>query len=188
MKGILRLFIVINFTDEIKDNLSGLVQELKKNTVRGHFTRKENFHLTLAFIGETKDLDHAIESVSNAVLKRKLSPFYLSFGGFGRFKGRDGDIYWIRVEQNPVLTELNKALVNELKHFEFKVDEKEFKPHLTLGRGIVLRQGYSIRDFEKLISPMAMKADRVGLMKSERIAGKLVYTEIYGKDLLKDEL
>ncbi len=186
MKKLMRLFIAIQFPDEIKDSLYGLTQELKKNITRGRFTRRENFHLTLAFIGETKDLEHAVQAVDNAVSKGKIPPFRLHFGGFGRFKGRNGDIFWVRVEPNPVLSELNKILVRELKYFEFYVDEKEFKPHLTLGREIVLKKEYAAEDFEKIIPSMSMQVKGIGIMKSERPEGKLVYTEVYHKELMEN--
>ncbi|QHQ63049.1 RNA 2',3'-cyclic phosphodiesterase [Anaerocolumna sedimenticola] len=184
MKDLLRLFIAINFSDDIKLNLFQLTEILKKNTSRGHFTARENFHLTLAFIGETKDKEHVIEAIDNAVEKGKIHAFQLEFGGFGRFKGRDGDIFWVGVKKHPVLTESNNELIRELKTFEFKVDDKEFKPHLTLGRGIVLKNGYTIKDFEQIIPPMTMTVKEIGLMKSERINGRLVYTEVYHKNLL----
>lgn len=183
MKGLMRLFIAVNFNEEIKDNLFRLTQELKKNTTRGHFTHRDNFHLTLAFIGETKDLEHAIMAIENAVEKGRIPQFFLNLGGFGRFKGRDGDIYWVGVEQNQVLSELNDFIVRELRTYEFKVDDKEFKPHLTLGREIVLKQGYVINEFAKLIPAMTMLVSEIGLMKSERIDGKLVYTKVYYKNL-----
>ncbi len=183
MKGLMRLFIAINFTEEIKENLYGLTRELKKNISRGHFTRKENFHLTLAFIGETKDFEQVARAVDNAVFNWKIPAFHLNIGGFGRFKGRDGDIFWVGVEKNPVLSELNNALVRELMKFEFKMEDREFKPHLTLGREIVLKEGYTIKDFEKLIPDMSMTVTGIEIMKSERIGGKLVYTEVYHKNL-----
>ncbi|WMJ87314.1 RNA 2',3'-cyclic phosphodiesterase [Anaerocolumna sp. MB42-C2] len=184
MKELLRLFIAINFSEDIKSNLFHLTEVLKKNSSGGHFTARENFHLTLAFIGETKDREQVIQAIDNAVDKGRISEFLLKFGGFGRFKGRDGDIFWVGVEKNPILTELNNELVRALKTFEFKVDDKEFKPHLTLGRGIKLKNGYIAKDFEQIIPLMSMEVKEIKLMKSERMNGRLVYTEIYNKSLL----
>ena len=184
MKDILRLFIAISFPEDIKLDLFNLTEVLKKNSSRGHFTSRENFHLTLAFIGETKDREQVMQVIDNAVDKGRIREFLLEFGGFGRFKGRDGDIFWVGVKKNPILSELNNELVRALKTLEFKVDDKEFKPHLTLGRGIVLKNGYTIKDFEQIIPFMSMGVKEIGLMKSERINGRLVYTEIYNKSLL----
>ncbi|WFR59382.1 RNA 2',3'-cyclic phosphodiesterase [Anaerocolumna sp. AGMB13025] len=184
MKELMRLFIAINFNEKIKTNLYELTQELKGNITHGHVTHKDNFHLTLVFIGETKDYEHARQAMEQAVSSREIPSFLLNFGGFGRFKGRSGDIYWVGVEPNPVLTELNQVLVKELRKFEFYIEEREYKPHLTLGRDIKLKQGFSVNDFEKLVPEMSMSVREIGLMKSERINGKLVYTEIYKKNLM----
>ena len=174
MKELIRLFIAIKFPEEIKTRLSDLTLELKQNTVKGHFTRKDNFHLTLAFIGETKYKEQVIQVMDNAVENAKIKPFVLNMGGFGRFKGRDGDIFWVGVENNPVLTGLNQALTRELKKYEFKVDDKEFKAHLTLGREIQLKPGFTVKEFEKSIPALTLNTKGISLMKSERIDGRLV--------------
>lgn len=184
MKELLRLFIAVNFPDDIKYHLYELTNELKKNTVKGRFTRKDNFHLTLAFIGETKQKDKVIQAMDQTVENAGIEAFVLNIGGFGRFRGRDGDIFWVGVEKNPVLSYLAEALKQELIKYEFKVDEKEFKPHLTLGREVRLKPGYRVEDFEKIIPSMTLYTEGISLMKSERIDGKLVYTEIYHKRLL----
>ncbi len=183
MKELLRLFIAINFPEDIKTRLADLTLELKQNTVKGHFTRRDNFHLTLAFIGETKYKEQVIQVIDNAVKNTGVNPFFLNIGGFGRFKGRDGDIFWVGVENNPVLTALNQALTRELKKNEFKVDDKEFKPHLTLGREIRLKPGFTAQEFETSIPALTLHTKDISLMKSERIEGRLVYTEIYHKEL-----
>ncbi|MFU0827403.1 MAG: RNA 2',3'-cyclic phosphodiesterase [Lachnoclostridium sp.] len=180
---LLRLFIAINFPDDIKLRLSQLTDELKKNTVRGCFTRKDNFHLTLAFIGETRHKEEVIKAMDYGVEMAETEPFDLNIGGFGRFKGRDGDIFWVGVENNPALSGLYEALKKELKKYEFKVDEKQFKPHLTLGRQVRLKPGYTINDFEKQIPSLTVHTKGISLMKSERIEGRLVYTELYYKNL-----
>jgi 2'-5' RNA ligase len=184
MKELMRLFIAINFNEEIKSNLYELTQTLKENLTQGHVTHKDNFHLTLVFIGETKDLENAQQAMEQVVSNSKIPAFQLNLKGFGKFKGRTGDIFWVGVTQNPVLTELNHALVKELRRFEFDIEEKEYKPHLTLGRDIKLKKDYSVNDFEKLVKEQSMSVREIGLMKSERINGKLVYTEIYKKNLM----
>lgn len=183
MKNFLRLFIAVDFTDDIKDRLFKLTKELKENTVTGHFTKRDNFHLTLAFIGETKEKEQVIQAMKNAVDKSRIEPFYLNIEGFGRFRGRNGDIFWTGVKESQDLLFLNKYLVRELQKFEFKMEERKFKPHLTLGREIKLKSGYTVQDFETLIPAMEMYVKNISLMKSERIDGRLVYTEVYRKVL-----
>ena len=49
----MRLFIAVRFTPEIKELLKAAAVRLKQQSVSGNFTDLENFHLTLAFIGES---------------------------------------------------------------------------------------------------------------------------------------
>lgn len=48
----MRLFIAINLSDAMKDALINTQCEMYDRGVRGNYTKEENLHLTLAFIGE----------------------------------------------------------------------------------------------------------------------------------------
>ncbi|MDF2514045.1 MAG: hypothetical protein K0S04_3911, partial [Herbinix sp.] len=45
-----------------------------------------------------------------------------------------------------------------------------------------------VMDFEKSIQPLEMMVNKLSLMKSERINGKLVYTEIYQVDFSENTI
>lgn len=183
MKEFLRLFISIDFSEEIKDTLYGLAMELKKHSQKGYITKRENFHLTLAFIGETKRVQSVISAMEDTVKATYLPPFQLNTKGAGRFSGRGRDIYWIGIEENEMLNRLNAALVRELIKREFKMEERAYKPHLTLGREIVLKEDYTFGEFAKKVPDLSIRIDRINLMKSDRINGKLTYTTIFTKEL-----
>lgn len=181
MSNLLRLFIAINFNDHIKDSLVDIMHDLKTNTKQGSFTHRDNLHLTLAFIGETKGVENVKIAMEKTMDRLKTDPFVLKFQGLGTFKRNEGDIIWVGVEKNLELTKIHQNLVRELMKEDFQVEEREFKPHLTLGRRVKLNSKEAIKEYEKNIPPMAMIVDKISLMKSERIEGKLVYTEIYYK-------
>ncbi len=177
----MRLFIAILFDQDVRASLYNTVEELKLAAKGGTFTERENLHLTLNFIGETKRLKEVKEAMSAAVEASKAESFPLLLRGFGRFKRTEGDIYWVGVvERNDVLRRLQKELVKELKETGFyEIDDRDYKPHLTLGRRVRVGQSFDSKAFEAGIRPMQMKVERISLMKSERIEGKLTYTEIY---------
>jgi 2'-5' RNA ligase len=181
MKGIaMRLFVAINFNEEIKDYLTSAIQELKKASSGGNFTHRENLHLTLVFLGELNP--DKVGEIKSAMNRVGASPFQLSFSGFGRFKRRGGDIHWAGVEKNQGLTAIQKKLAFELETAGFALEDREYSPHMTLGREVRLSDP-SVDIYGELAAEnKEMTVNRISLMKSERIDGKLTYTEIYGRD------
>lgn len=176
----LRLFIAILFDEKIKTSLYDAVLRLKSGSLGGSFTDRENLHLTVNFIGETKRLEEVKAAMQRAVEKSDTGRFSLSICGFGKFDRREGDIYWIGVEREAMLWRVQKELVKELKEEGFfDIDDREYKPHLTLGRRVKVDKTFDRKQFEASLLPMEMEVSRLSLMKSERIDGKLTYTEIY---------
>lgn len=173
----MRLFIAINFTEEDKRILSHAAEVLKQNSRKGNFTRKENFHLTLAFLGEIQP--SKVSGIRHVMDKAAKEPFDFEIGGLGRFKRTGGDVYWLGVEKKPELMELAERLISGLREAGFDIEDRAYKPHMTLGREVLLNCDAKSLDMPKLIC----NVHRISLMKSERIKGVLTYTEIYGKEL-----
>lgn len=175
----MRLFIAINFTDENLGILSDAADILRENSSKGNFTRTENFHLTLAFLGEVPEARVSGVRRVMKVAAKGIAPFDFSIGGLGRFKRTGGDIYWLGVEKKRELFTLADNLKQGLRDNGFTIDDKPFKPHLTLGREVIL----NCEPKSLAMRSLTCHADRISLMKSERIRGILTYTEIYGKEL-----
>lgn len=168
----MRLFIAINFDNETKRRIID-VQDHLRELGRGNYTREENLHLTLAFLGEVPAarLDE-VKRVMDAVTVRRMK---LDFAHVGCF-ARDSELWWIGAGDNRTLSGLQRALVNELRASDLPVDSKKFRPHITLAREMHIGR----RDPKELL-PETFSADvsAISLMVSERISGKLTYTEIY---------
>lgn len=165
----MRLFIAINFDEPTKKKLIA-VQDVLKSCGKGNFTRPENLHLTVLFLGEVNDYS----AVKNSMDANFHTPVDLVFNRLGKFRN---SIYWVGICDNPVLNELYNNICSDLKNEGFKVDWNErFSPHVTLGREVVLDKQPEL-SFEEF----SMTARRISLMKSERINGRLVYSELYGK-------
>ena len=175
----MRLFIAILLDEEIKSSLYDNIIRLKQTAKGGTFTEKENLHLTVNFIGETKRLAEVTEAMHRALDHSEAESFTLSISGLGRFKREEGDIYWVGLSKENMLQRIQRELVKELKEAGFyDIDDREYKPHLTLGRRIKVDKAFDSKAFEAGIEPLQMKVERISLMKSERVEGKLTYTEI----------
>lgn len=170
----MRLFIAIHFSPAVERLLLQTIESLRAQASGGNFTRAENLHLTLAFLGETEH-----ETAARAAIDACATPaFPITVGGFGRF----GDLYWVGVEKNPALSSLASNLQNELRARGFSIERRPFKPHITVARQVVLPSPPHLE-----VPHATMTADRVSLMRSDRVAGTLRYTELYGLDAKKGE-
>jgi 2'-5' RNA ligase len=110
-------------------------------------------------------------------------PFRLSFSGFGRFKRSGADIHWAGVDRSEALFTMQKQLTEELEKAGFKLEDRAYSPHLTLGREVRLADP-SVNIYGALEAERReMTVSRISLMISERVNGKLTYSEIYGIDL-----
>ena len=77
----MRLFIAIKLNYEMRDALAGVQQSMRSQGVTGNFTRDENMHLTLAFIGEYPDP----EAVAEIMEQIRFEAFAISLSGIGAF-------------------------------------------------------------------------------------------------------
>ena len=112
----MRLFIAIRFSDEIKGGLAEIQSFLKNHDVRGNFTKLENLHLTLAFIGEYADPDGVMDTMRTV----SFDPFSLRLQGFGSF----GDLYWCGIGENNGLSAYVKRLRRALAENGIPFDRK----------------------------------------------------------------
>ena len=166
----MRLFIAIRFPENIKAALTDSMADLRRRGVSGNYSRVENLHLTLAFLGEVQ----SPKRVCKAMARVGARPFTLTLGGCGSF----GDIFWVGLERCPELEDYVGRLRAGLRDDGIWFDQKAFRPHITMIR----RAGHT-ENVNPMLRKESFQVGKISLMKSERINGKLVYTEIYSSKL-----
>lgn len=181
----MRLFFAIDFPPSAKEELGQLVRRLADQAVCGNFTRKENFHLTLVFLGELPQA--RLAAALEALEKLQAPGFTLNLSGLGSFPRGGRDIYWLGVEENPGLMALQRQLSASLEEAGFALEKRPFKPHLTLGREVLMPPAFDGAAFARGIARLEIPVERVTLMESLRIAGKLVYRPAASKNLTPTE-
>ena len=62
----MRLFIAIRMDETMREALLGMQAALRRQRVGGTYTKPENLHLTLAFIGEYADPERVLEVMETA--------------------------------------------------------------------------------------------------------------------------
>ena len=164
----MRLFIAIQFSEEIVNALLGVQSEMKALDVRGRYSPQENLHLTLAFIGEYGNPDAVMDAL-NAV---PFEPFPLRLDRLGNF----GDLYWAGIADNPQLSAFVKRLRRALADRNIPFDRKRFSPHITLVRKA---EYYGETPLPPVHAPEGeMEVNGVVLMRSDRGKHGMIYTEV----------
>ncbi|MBO5199144.1 MAG: RNA 2',3'-cyclic phosphodiesterase [Lachnospiraceae bacterium] len=177
----MRLFIAVDFEEEIKQYILSVQKQLKAIAKKGNFTRPENFHLTLIFLGEVSQSE--LPSVLRAVDSVEQDAEEFLIDGIGRFPRDGGDIWWLGVKDYKGIAQIQSFLSRKLCAAGFSIESRAFRPHLTLARECIVSKEAALPAYES----KRVKAERISVMKSERIAGKLVYTELYAKTLRRTE-
>lgn len=170
----MRLFAAILLSNPVKDELMRTVENLRPHVLDGRFTRRENLHLTLAFLGETGNLKGA----KRALHTIQSPAFEMVVEGLGRFRRDGGDILWAGVRKNARLFALADRTQEAFGKEGFVLEKRPFAAHLTLGRQILLRDKEQMKSLSNLIESVSMPVEKVSLMCSDRVQGRLTYTEL----------
>ena len=161
----MRLFIAINFNEEMKNALLTIEEQLRQNSVRGRYTKPENLHLTLAFIGEYGDPDYVLDTLAMV----RFRPFELRLDRLGDF----GRLWWAGISAPEQLPNCASQIRHYLADAGIPFDRKKFSPHITL-----------IREPDKPAIPAvtipdaAMTVGEISLMRSDQGKRGMIYTEI----------
>jgi 2'-5' RNA ligase len=131
-----RAFVAIEAPESVRGPLTGLMNRLREAEVRVSWTRPENLHLTLRFLGDVppETLDRIGEML--AVRYRDEAPFPLEVRGAGAFPNtRRPGILWAGVEplEGP-LAQVQEAAETEAQEAGLPGEGRPFHPHVTLGR------------------------------------------------------
>ena len=165
----MRLFIDLNFDANTVDSLCRLQSLLRDNDVEGNYTKPENLHMTLSFIGEygnPDDVLDVLEKVSFRYMPLCFSDVYIH-----------REMCLVSIARNPGLESYVRRLRRALAEKGIPFDRKNFNPHITLVRRAVLKNGLP----ENLLKDSGLRttdADMVSLFQSTRGKNGMIYTEL----------
>lgn len=132
----MRCFLAIELPPDIHERL-GQLQGRLRSRIRGvGWTRIEQMHLTIKFLGEVPDahVPQVIESASVAV--RRYGPFDLAVAGAGCFPPHGpARVLWVGVPSPPKeLLACQKDIEQVMADCGVPPENRPYHPHLTLGR------------------------------------------------------
>ncbi len=181
----LRLFLALDCPGEIKSALAESAALLARSCLRGSFTRPENHHLTLAFLGQVPR--SRVSELAGLMDGCAAAPFSLTIGHLGRFKGRDGDLIWRQADGGEALLRLQAELERRLRAQGFAPEDRAYRPHLTLARRAVLAADIELRALSEQMPPLRFTAGEISLLSSRLTADGPVYTPLH-RAVLQDSI
>lgn len=183
-----RIFIAIELPPDLRARISQHIDGLRRELpeVRASWTREENLHLTLKFLGDVPVAD--IPKISSGVeaAAQTFNRFELVVSGCGAFPPHgQPKVLWIGTEpgvqggvptratrlgyKTSSLPTLHNALEDECSAIGFPREVRAFHPHLTIAR---LRSAKSARRLAELhtqlgFSPQSFTVSEVVVFRSK---------------------
>ncbi|MGZ5434966.1 MAG: RNA 2',3'-cyclic phosphodiesterase [Pyrinomonadaceae bacterium] len=177
-----RTFIAIELSADVRARVAQHIACLRHGLpdVRASWSREDNLHLTLKFLGDVPVAD--IPKVSDAVerVTKPMSAFEVTVSGCGLFPpGGRPSVLWLGTQASG-LQALHAAIDQELDTAGFPRESRPFRAHLTIAR---LRQSHGARQLADLhqslgFAPIAFDVSEVVVFKSELLTQGSQHTTI----------
>ncbi len=132
----IRAFIAIELPHPIQEKLGEIIKELQQRSPKAvRWVPPKNIHLTLKFLGNVSptNLNNLTRAIKSEALRHRRMEFCVA--GFGAFPNKMRPrVIWVGVAAPPELLELQRGIDRETERLGYPSEERDFSPHLTLGR------------------------------------------------------
>ena len=132
----IRSLLAIELPEAIRKRTEEIQADLRSTNSDVRWVSPEKIHLTLKFFGNVEEsrVDTITESIEPLV--GGTPHFSLEVRGMGAFPNiKNPRVLWMGlIDEKQVLGPLQKQLESTLETIGFQVEDRPFRPHLTLGR------------------------------------------------------
>lgn len=131
----MRLFVAHNASEVVRSNIAEFTQELQDQLGGVKWTDPEKFHVTLKFLGDVprSKLPEVKEILRNEV--SEVDGATVQVQGLGSFPERGTPrVFWVGFRSGEVYRDLHQLLDPAYAQLGIDREEREFHPHITLGR------------------------------------------------------
>jgi RNA 2',3'-cyclic 3'-phosphodiesterase len=126
----MRLFVGLAIAEEVKQTLERVTLRLRAKNDGLRWSTADQWHVTLAFLGEVGE--EARGRLVRELAEVRLPAVDLRMNGLGVFE-RVGILH-AEVEVTPELLRLYDAVVAAVKRAGLVVEDRPYRPHVTLAR------------------------------------------------------
>ena len=127
----MRVFVALDLPAKTKDNLARSSQQFAEIATGGNFVPRDNFHITLHFLGNVAQSDLIYVQSAMDQIAHLPAP-ELAVTQFAML--RASDIVCAKLRQSDELLALHDKLGQILESSGFVVEHRAFRPHVTLIR------------------------------------------------------
>ena len=127
----MRVFVALELPSKTKDNLERSSRQFAELSCGGNFVPKDNFHITLHFLGNVAESELIYIQAAMDSVKDLPAP-ELAVTQFAML--RASDIVCAKLRQNADLVALHDLLGEKLEANGFEVEHRAYRPHVTLIR------------------------------------------------------
>jgi 2'-5' RNA ligase len=133
---LIRSFLAVELPEAIRKRIEEIQADLRSSNSDVRWVRPDKIHLTLKFFGNIEE--SRVDTITTSIepLVAGTSHFSLEVQGLGAFPNiRNPRVIWMGlIDEKQVLMPLQKQLESTLEAIGFPVEDRPFRPHLTLGR------------------------------------------------------
>ncbi len=182
-----RLFIALKIPDLILDQLIDIRDELYADGEAIRWEPKDKLHVTLKFLGETENCLEVGEKLSKVL--HNVKEFKCKLDTFGLFyRYGNPSILWASIAHNDKLISLGKQIDIAMHNIGFDIENRKFKPHITILRNKRKNNSYLLDRFKGYdLSRLEFTGKSIELIKSDLKPTGSVYTTIKNFELIKKE-
>jgi len=184
----MRLFIAINLPPELREAVWVAVESLRRRFDGIRWSKPEQMHLTLKFLGEVED--GRVSSISQALASAAsgVPAFDVAVGELGAFPTPQRPrVVWVGCEPVPPLELLQHGVEREMAGLGFEIEGRAFRPHVTLGRARDGADPQALRTLGSALDSLAFadlfRANSVELMQSRLGPAGATYQVVHSESL-----
>ena len=164
----MRIFIALELSGDFLENLLEKIEPLKIKYPYLRWIPVSNFHITLAFLGETDA--GLLPDIFNAVKNAAETPSIHAGAGklFTLPRGRSPNVLAMGFNEGSAeITSLAKSTMNNLRKFNIFIEERSFIPHITLARKGRAGPEINKQDFINISFPVHGEFNQVAVFESK---------------------
>jgi 2'-5' RNA ligase len=127
-----RTFIALELSQDIRDQLSGAQETIRGCKARLTFVDPENIHITIKFLGEVDQ--EKLKKVIDAIRSVTFTPFQIKAGAVTVNNPKRPHTVWCAINDEGVGERLFHQIEDALAPLGFGRETRPFTPHATIAR------------------------------------------------------